>query len=159
MKYYILSIKNYANFRGRTSRKEYWMFVLFNILFSIAMHMLDWIVGTDNFMSDSGLFNTIYDLFVLIPGFSAGVRRLHDVDKSGWPEIVVVGTAVFLGYSNGLLPISGILFLLLSLCLLPGFIWLIVQNVKPGTPGTNKYGPNPDEGIPLSATLEEIAEM
>lgn len=77
MEYYLKAIKNYANFGGRAGIKEYWMFVLFNVIISIGLSFVGGILGT-TFLS------TLYALAVLVPSIAAGVRRMHDVGKSGW---------------------------------------------------------------------------
>jgi uncharacterized membrane protein YhaH (DUF805 family) len=62
----------YATFNGRAPRSEYWWFVLFTFLVSLATGMVS--------QTLSGLFS----LAVLLPSLAVGVRRLHDIDKSGW---------------------------------------------------------------------------
>ena len=67
----------YATFSGRATRSEYWFFYLFYVLVAIATSVLDLLANT----------NFIYYLAVLVlflPTLSAGVRRMHDVGKSGW---------------------------------------------------------------------------
>ena len=78
MNWYLAALKNYAGFSGRARRREFWSFVLFNVIFSIAALILDYVIGT------VVLFYIIYALAVLIPGLAVTVRRLHDVGKSGW---------------------------------------------------------------------------
>ena len=77
MKYYLKVLKQYAVFDGRATRKEFWMFFLFNV---IIIYVLGFIGG---FMNISFISN-IYSLAVLIPGIAVGIRRMHDVGKSGW---------------------------------------------------------------------------
>ena len=72
MNYYVKVLKNYAVFTGRARRKEYWMFILFNAIISIVLSMIE------------PTIYTIYSLAVLIPSIAVGVRRMHDVGKSGW---------------------------------------------------------------------------
>ena len=64
---------NYANFKGRASRKEFWYFTLFNLLVTTFLVVLN-----------VGLLIFIYFAIVFIPSLSVSVRRLHDVNKSGW---------------------------------------------------------------------------
>jgi uncharacterized membrane protein YhaH (DUF805 family) len=62
MKYYLLALKKYAVFEGRASRREYWMFFLFNLIFGILAVILDTILGTlikNPFAIGGGLFSTI----------------------------------------------------------------------------------------------------
>src|ERR1700728_3670159 len=96
MNYYVSVIKNYAAFKGRARRKEYWMFILFNVMFAIVAMIIDNLIG-DTFKNpitgDSmyyGYVYILYALFVLIPGLAVMVRRLHDVGKSGWFVLVAL---------------------------------------------------------------------
>ncbi len=84
MKWYLLALKKYATFNGKATRKEYWMFVLFNMIFSIVAVLLDVVMG---FGSGGPVF-TLYSLALLVPGLAAAVRRLHDIGKSGWMVLV-----------------------------------------------------------------------
>ncbi len=78
MQWYIDALKNYAVFTGRSRRTAYWMFVLFNIIISLALQFIDAAIG------DGGLLNGLYSLAVLVPAIAVTVRRLHDTDRSGW---------------------------------------------------------------------------
>ncbi len=118
MNWYLTVLKNYAGFSGRARRKEYWMFVLFNILFAIVALILDNILGIAIEGVGYGPLYGLYALIVLIPGLAVSVRRLHDVGKSGW-------------------------MLLVALIPLIGAIWLLVLMVTDSNPGENQYGPNP----------------
>lgn len=69
---------NYANFNGRARRKEYWMFVLANLLIGVVFGILGQIASLFSYIS--GLIS----LALLIPGIAVAVRRLHDTNKSGW---------------------------------------------------------------------------
>lgn len=79
MNYYIEVLKKYAVFEGRARRSEYWYFVLFNTLISLGLTILDESAGLYGFGT-----NTFYSLAVLVPSIAVGVRRMHDVGKSGW---------------------------------------------------------------------------
>lgn len=118
MEWYLKVLRQYADFSGRARRKEYWMFVLFNILFATILGLVDQGIGTFNDLTGYGMLSGIYTLVILIPAIAVGVRRLHDVGKSGWMLLI------------GLIPLIG-------------FIWLLVLFVTDSDPGTNKYGPNP----------------
>ncbi|RZK20097.1 MAG: DUF805 domain-containing protein [Hymenobacter sp.] len=126
MDYFLHVLKNYAVFRGRARRREYWMFTLFSLIFSIAAFILDYMLG---FTKDgSGVISSIYSLALLVPSLAVGVRRLHDVNKSGW-------------------------FMFIALVPLVGVIWLLVLDCTEGTEGPNQYGPNPKglvEANPMS---------
>jgi len=122
MNWYLAVLKNYAGFSGRARRKEYWMFVLFNIIFTLIAAALDNILGTTAGMLPYGVFYFIYMLAVFIPGLAVGVRRLHDVGKSGWMLLIAI------------IPIIG-----------P--IWLLVLMLLDSKPGENRHGLNPKEVI------------
>ena len=78
MKWFSKVVRNYANFQGRARRKEYWMFFLFNLIFTYGMLFL----GT--FLLHNLVLYVIYVLAMLIPSIAVAVRRMHDVNKSGW---------------------------------------------------------------------------
>ncbi len=70
-------LQNYATFSGRARRSEYWYFVLFNVIISFALAFAGNAIGIQG-------IDSIYSLAVLIPSIAVGVRRMHDVGKSGW---------------------------------------------------------------------------
>lgn len=74
---YIAVLKKYSDFESNSTRKEYWMFVLFNIVFSSITALI------------SPNASAFYYLFVFIPALAVTVRRLHDVGKSGWMMLIV----------------------------------------------------------------------
>ena len=81
MNWYLKVLKQYADFNGRARRKEYWMFILVNMVVSFLLGMIDGVIG----LAESGFgIGAIYSLGVLIPSIAVGVRRMHDVGKSGW---------------------------------------------------------------------------
>lgn len=77
MNYYISAFKQYFDFKGRASRKQYWYFILVHVIVSIALSFIAVFSGI-------GLLLDLYILFILIPSTSLCVRRIHDCDKSGW---------------------------------------------------------------------------
>jgi uncharacterized membrane protein YhaH (DUF805 family) len=120
MKWYLDALKKYAVFSGRASRKEYWYFLLFNIIISVALAVVDGITGSFSADAGMGLLGGVYTLAVLIPGLAAAVRRLHDTDRSGW-------------------------WLLFAFVPFIGGIVLLVFLVQDGQPGANQHGANPKE--------------
>ncbi len=122
MNWYIEVLKKYAQFSGRSRRKEYWFFVLFNILISIGLSVIDGLLGTGNAETGYGVLGGIYSLAVLIPSLAVLVRRLHDTDRNGWWIFI------------GLIPVIG-------------WIVLLVFVVQDSQPGQNQYGPNPKFAI------------
>jgi uncharacterized membrane protein YhaH (DUF805 family) len=77
MNYYLKVLQNYATFSGRARRKEYWMFVLFNVIFAFVFGFVCGLIGVP-------VLANLYTLAVLLPSIAVGVRRMHDVGKSGW---------------------------------------------------------------------------
>ncbi|MBM7420070.1 MULTISPECIES: DUF805 domain-containing protein [Chryseobacterium] len=123
MKWYLKVLNQYADFSGRARRTEYWMYLLFNMIFLLIATILDNILGL-KFNSESPyvFIYLIYSLAVFIPGLAVFVRRMHDIDKSGWWFFIAF------------IPIVGA-------------IWLIVLCATEGTPGANQYGVNPKENF------------
>lgn len=121
MNWYLKCLKQYADFSGRARRKEYWMFVLFNALFAFVLGFLDGIMGLTIGGSNLGILSLIYSLAVLIPSIAVGVRRLHDIGKSGW------------AYFMAFIPIVGGIILLVWFC-------------QEGSRQANEWGPDPKEG-------------
>lgn len=118
MNWYIQVLKKYAVFTGRARRKEYWFFVLINILIVFFLAFIDNTLGTFRAESGIGLFSGIYSLAVFLPGLGVSIRRLHDSNRSGW-------------------------WMLVSFIPLIGFIVLFIFMLLGGTPGDNQYGANP----------------
>ncbi len=74
---YLAVWKKFAQFSGRSRRKEYWMFILFNLLVMFALTFIDALTGVP-------VLTMVYGLLVFIPSLSVAVRRLHDTGRSGW---------------------------------------------------------------------------
>ncbi len=117
---YLGTLKKYSVFSGRAQRKEYWTFILSNMVISIILSIVGKIIGG---VTES--LNLLYILFtfaLFIPSVAVGIRRLHDTDRSGW-------------------------WLLINLIPIVGVIILLVFMVKDSQPGENQYGPNPKKII------------
>ncbi len=84
MNWYLEVLKKYTVFTGRARRKEYWIFVLFNMLISFILSFVEELVG------GPGIIGMIYGLAILIPSLAVSVRRLHDTDRSGWWLLIAV---------------------------------------------------------------------
>jgi len=67
----------YADFKGRTAKKNFWMYVLFNLV----LYIIFIIIGR---ITHIWFLDTIYGLAILIPSVAIGIRRMHDINKSGW---------------------------------------------------------------------------
>jgi uncharacterized membrane protein YhaH (DUF805 family) len=77
MNYFITVFKKYAVFSGRARRAEYWYFFLFNFIISFVLGFIGGAMG-------NAYLQVIWALGTLIPAIAVGVRRMHDVNKSGW---------------------------------------------------------------------------
>lgn len=170
MNYMFLPLKRFADFSGRSRRLEFWLWTLFHtivttVLVGFMMIMVFGAVGDiaqraaagefDNYASYDGasfvtlngekfavppdvmmqailgsigipcLLLVLYSLAIFIPNLAVIVRRLHDQDKSGWWFLI------------GLVPIIG-------------GIWLLILYLTDGTPGPNRFGPDPKgRGVPV----------
>lgn len=110
MNYYLKVLRQYKDFYGRADRREYWMFVLVNFAINIALATVEQVMTPE-----SGILSGIYALFIFIPGIAVTIRRLHDIGKSGWMQLVI------------LIPLIG-------------WIWFLILMAKEGEDGPNQYG-------------------
>jgi uncharacterized membrane protein YhaH (DUF805 family) len=127
---------NYANFRGRAVRSEFWYFQLFYLLallfFRFAPKYAVPFVGARSLHVALALvfalliINLAFVLVCFLPGLAVSVRRLHDIDRSGWWLLL------------GFVPIVGV-------------IVLIVWHCTRGTDGPNRFG-DPDDALPAAGT-------
>jgi len=149
LQWMLLPFKRYAEFSGRSRRMEYWSFILLNVIVYIVLGGI-MVAGGFNLaaMSDPAAMSAaapgtvfyigagllgLYALAILVPSIAVVVRRLHDRDMSGWwyLGVIVASMIPFVGF------IAGIAFLVLMLL--------------PGTPGPNRFGPDPKD--PASAEV------
>lgn len=131
MEWMLMPLRRYADFSGRSRRKEYWMFFLFIMLATIVVFALAALLGGGmDAMAEGGgmfagtgliLFGLLW-LAIIVPSIAVQVRRFHDQDKSGW--FVLLN---FIPYIGGLI-------VLVFMCL-------------EGTRGPNKFGPDPKGAI------------
>jgi len=83
MQYFLEALNKYADFSGKASRQEYWMFVLFYLIIYIGLVVVESILGT-------AFLTLLYSLGLFIPSISIATRRLHDTDRSGWWQLIVL---------------------------------------------------------------------
>jgi len=120
MNWYLKVLNQYTDFNGRASRTEYWMFTLFNVIFSIMCVLIDGKVGVS--LLDGvpyGYFTLLYSLAIFLPSLAVSVRRLHDIGKNGWWYLV------------GLIPLIG-------------GVWLLILFATESMSQENEYGPVPE---------------
>jgi uncharacterized membrane protein YhaH (DUF805 family) len=118
MKWYLHAFKNFANFCGRASRTEYWMFYVLNTAFAIAAYTLDLIFNLTFESLGFGPLYILYTLAAFVPGLALSVRRLHDTGRKGSFILIV------------LLPFLGA-------------IWLLILFLLKGDDDENDYGEKP----------------
>ncbi|MEP4727992.1 DUF805 domain-containing protein [Parasphingorhabdus sp.] len=142
MKWMFLPLKRYADFSGRSRRREYWMFFLFQVIAitlitMIAMVFGDFSFDPSDYLDASGTFDasrdlpsgigllvglfSIYALATFIPVLAVQVRRLHDTDRSGWWVLLSV------------IPVINYI----------GFLVLLVFYCLEGNKGKNRFGEDP----------------
>jgi uncharacterized membrane protein YhaH (DUF805 family) len=124
MQWMLMPLKRYADFQGRSTRMEFWMFTLFVTIVMIVLQVLLGIMFASSVSVDpqtgvvtgggigiAAVIIWVFYLAILVPSIAVGVRRMHDQDKSGWFILIPIVNLVFY-------------------CL-------------PGTPGPNRFGPDP----------------
>lgn len=151
MEWMILPFKRYVDFQGRSRRMEFWMFQLLNLIVALVLAgpfffsfisasiatagdpsaeaaMMEDMFGNGLGLSAVGLgLYALYALVAFLPSIAVTVRRFHDRNMSGW---------WYLGLTlAGIIPIVGFI----------GSIALFVFMVLPGTPGPNRFGPDPKD--------------
>ena len=84
-------LKKYADFSGRASRSEYWWFFLFNILMGAVGSIADIILLGEE-VGSTGIIQSLVTLGLLLPGLAVGARRLHDINKSGWWQLLWIAS-------------------------------------------------------------------
>jgi uncharacterized membrane protein YhaH (DUF805 family) len=111
-------LSKYATFSGRAGRGEFWWWVLAVLIASFVVGVIDNMLfptAFDHGMGGGGPLSILLGLAVLLPNLAVSVRRLHDLDRTGW-------------------------WLLIGLVPLIGFLVLLFFYVQRGTPGPNRFG-------------------
>lgn len=110
-------VKKYADFTGRAPRSELWWFALATAIASLILTVIDFSLF-NGLAAEIGVLSTIFGLAVILPQSSVGARRLHDINRSGWWQLLI------------LLPVIG---------------WLVLLYffVLKGTNGSNDFGTDP----------------
>jgi uncharacterized membrane protein YhaH (DUF805 family) len=83
MEYFIDAFKQYAEFSGRATRKQYWMFILIYMVIYISLAVIDAVLGTL-------VLALIFSLVLAAPSISIAARRLHDTGRSGWWQLLLL---------------------------------------------------------------------
>ena len=131
MEWYMMVWQRYAEFEGRSRRREYWTFALVNVIICVVLEVIGMTFFTSTRSSGIGMvvfgLLGLYGLAALIPGLAVSVRRLHDIGMSGWLWLI-------------------------SLVPFLGGVVLLVMFLMDSKPETNQYGPNPKAGQQLPAS-------
>ncbi len=93
------ALKRYFDFKGRSRRSEYWYFYLSSIAIGLIAGVLDGLLGIAD-VQGNGPIGALVSLGILIPSIAVGVRRMHDIDKSGWWLLALIYN-IFLLARNG----------------------------------------------------------
>ncbi|MBL6427139.1 MAG: DUF805 domain-containing protein [Maritimibacter sp.] len=115
----------YVEFNGRARRAEFWWFILFVFVVSTILSLIDMALF-EGVLQDIGPLSAIFTLITLIPAIAVTARRLHDVGRSGWWQLLF------------LLPVIG-------------FLVILFWAVQKGTDGPNEYGRDPLGGTAPAA--------
>ena len=118
MEWMTMPLKRYAEFSGRSRRKEYWMFTLMLVILNVVIGIVEGVLGLTGTIGTYGPLTLLVLLAILVPSLAVGARRLHDTGRSGWWLLI------------GLVPIVGAIVLL---------IFFVLEGHK----GHNEYGPDP----------------
>ena len=113
----VSGLRNYFKFSGRAPRSEFWYFILFCVLVGIGTMIPDFFLFRSLFDQGIGPFYAVASLALLVPGIAVSVRRLHDIDRTGWWYLIAFT--------------------------LVGGLLLIVWALKKGTAGKNRFGADP----------------
>lgn len=157
----------YVDFQGRARRSEYWLWFLFQVIVGFIFGFLKSSMGGSG-AAVIQLVNGVFSLAILLPTLAVGVRRLHDTNRTGWwvafPIVVGIAGIIFFIATQGpsALPIlqqlseggtvaspalskPAALMPVIWVALAYLLSWLIVFifNVLDGTPGPNRFGPDP----------------
>lgn len=120
MRYYLAALRKYGIFAGRARRKEYWVYMIVTIIIGFIADWIDRSLGLSG-RYIYGLYGPVYFfyvIFVFLPTFAVTVRRLHDLNRSGYWALIY------------LIPVAG-------------WIWLFIMLSVRGTTGKNRFGPDP----------------
>ena len=109
MNFYVDAWKKFVDFNGRSRRKEFWIFWLINVVINAILQQIP-AIGT--------ILGGVFSLAIILPMIAVGIRRLHDIGKSGW-------------------------WLLINFIPLAGTIWFIVLAAKDSEAASNKWGDCP----------------
>ena len=144
MDWMLMPLRRYAEFSGRSRRKEYWMYVLLMIIVGVVIGLIEATLELTGMIGPYGPLSGLFGLATFIPNIAVTIRRLHDTNRSGWWMLVgvVPYVAMVAAVVSGNIALVGIL----GFVALAGMIVLLVFVLLDGTKGPNKYGEDPKGG-------------
>ncbi len=170
----IAPLRRYVDFRGRSCRAEYWWFMLFGIIAGIVASILDWLifgpaVATSHVVMLGGvpvtvtqtsarLIGTALSLALLCPQLAVGIRRVHDLDRTGWWAALPLALAALAGFGivagrqldlGGLAGLVTVITAVSAVAAVFAIIVLFVWACTRGTEGPNRFGPDPLAEAPV----------
>jgi uncharacterized membrane protein YhaH (DUF805 family) len=126
---------DYVKFSGRAVRSEYWYWSLFVSIVALAALLIDHTF----FPKRRDPFENIWSVVTFLPGLGVSIRRLHDLDRSGWwmllPCVLVLLLPAFAWFTGWWIPTVVLIVI--------GIVALVYWFCLPGTPGPNRFGPDP----------------
>ena len=150
----LLPFKRYFSFSGRSCRREFWWFTLATTIFGFAMDGVDYAIG-----SEIGWVGLVFTLFIMIPSLAVAVRRLHDINRSGWWLLILIFPAFALGFLGNVAALEdqfgnaeptiepGATDLETLAALIITCAVLFIVMALPGSRGVNRFGSEP-YGVP-----------
>jgi len=142
----------YATFNGRAPRSEYWYFVLFGVIAGVVGNLINIAAGVP-------IASALIELVLLLPGIAVLVRRLHDVDRTGWwalfPIPVLIGIVMLLGLLHAVgaerfpavvLLVGMVVWIVTVVVSIVLLVWACTR----GTRGPNRFGPDPLAGATVA---------
>lgn len=115
---FLLGIRNFVNFKGRASRSEYWRFIACIMVMQGIVEVFLFLCHEMGFYQAFNSFqyiSMIVSLFCILPNLAITTRRMHDIGRSGWTQLL------------GFIPIIGV-------------FMLLTYELRPGDKGVNVYG-------------------
>lgn len=181
-------LRKYADFSGRATRAEFWWWVLVTALVSFVINAIESAFGIFGgrllpipYFIGIDPLSTIYTLAILLPGLAVTVRRLHDIGRTGWWQLVwiMIALAGFIPVASGIaLSVTSLISSgsgwnalgepafwipvaiglgLSALVWLGLFVWWLIWMVTPGQPGPNIYGPDPRVWPPEASPQADVS--
>ena len=141
MEWMLMPLKRYAQFSGRSRRKEYWMFMLFVIIVSVLIGIVEGILGLNTLVAGNGPISAIFSVATLIPYIAVAVRRLHDTNRSGlW---LLLPAIPYLIVAIGVVTMNMAVAAIGGIAALAAGITVLVFLCLSGNPGPNRFGEDP----------------